>query len=213
MKRRHFLQSSVAAAVTASLPMSQAMAMALESLSKVSGDTLAVSGGGAEVVLEQAAVKELSDSLGGRLLLPGQEGYEVARRVMNAGIDRHPALVVQPSGAADVMSAVTFARERGLLLAVKCGGHSFGGKSTCDGGMQIDLSTLRSARIDPFSRTAYIGGGSLLGELDHESMALGLVTTAGISVSSLHSNFSFIRCSAMSSAATLCFHWRNCGMY
>ena len=179
MKRRHFLQSSVAAAVTASLPMSQAMAMALESLSKVSGDTLAVSGGGAEVVLEQAAVKELSDSLGGRLLLPGQEGYEVARRVMNAGIDRHPALVVQPSGAADVMSAVTFARERGLLLAVKCGGHSFGGKSTCDGGMQIDLSTLRSARIDPFSRTAYIGGGSLLGELDHESMALGLVTTAG----------------------------------
>jgi len=179
MKRRHFLQSSVAAAVTASLPMSQAMAAALESLSKVSGDTTAVSGAGAEVVLEQAAVKELSDSLGGRLLLPGQEGYDTARRVMNAGIDKHPALIVQPSGAADVMSAVTFARERELLLAVKCGGHSFGGKSTCNGGMQIDLSSLRSARIDPFSRTAYIGGGSLLGELDHEAMALGLVTTAG----------------------------------
>jgi FAD/FMN-containing dehydrogenase len=159
--------------------MSQAMAAALESLSKVSGDTTAVSGAGAEVVLEQAAVKELSDSLGGRLLLPGQEGYDTARRVMNAGIDKHPALIVQPSGAADVMSAVTFARERELLLAVKCGGHSFGGKSTCNGGMQIDLSSLRSARIDPFSRTAYIGGGSLLGELDHEAMALGLVTTAG----------------------------------
>ena len=76
------------------------MAAALESLSKVSGDTLAVSGGGAEIVLEQAAVKELSDSLGGQLLLPGQEGYDVARRVMNAGIDKHPALIVQPSGAA-----------------------------------------------------------------------------------------------------------------
>jgi hypothetical protein len=159
--------------------MSQAMAAALASLSRVSGDTLAVSGDGAEVVLEQAAVKELSESLRGRLLLPGQEGYDVARRVMNAGIDRHPALIVQPSGAADIMSAVTFARERELLLAVKCGGHSFGGKSTCNGGMQIDLSTMRSARIDPFSRTAYIGGGSHLGELDHESMALGLVTPAG----------------------------------
>jgi FAD/FMN-containing dehydrogenase len=77
------------------------------------------------------------------------------------------------------MSAVNFARERELLLAVKCGGHSFAGKSTCNGGMQIDLSSFRGARIDPVARTAYIAGGSLLGELDHEAMALGLVTTAG----------------------------------
>jgi len=179
MKRRQFLNSSVAAAVAATIPSSHALAAALESLSAVSGDTLAVSGSGAEVVLEQAAVKELSDSLRGRILLPGQEGYDVARKVMNAGIDKHPALIVQPSGAADIMSAVTFARERELLLAVKCGGHSFAGKSTCEGGMQIDLSSFRGARIDPVSRTAYVAGGSLLGELDHEAMALGLVTTAG----------------------------------
>jgi len=179
MKRRHFLQSSVAAAVAASLPTGQALAAALESLSKVSADTLAVSGSGAQIVLEQAAVKELSDSLQGRLLLPGQEGYDVARRVLNPTIDKHPALIVQPSGAADIMSAVTFARERELLLAVKCGGHSFSGKSTCESGMQIDLSNFRSARVDPFSRTAHIAGGSLLGELDHEAMAFGLVTTAG----------------------------------
>jgi hypothetical protein len=179
MKRRHFLQSSVAAAVTASLPGSQALAAAVASLSEVSGDTLAVTGSGAQVVLERAAVKEFSDSLGGRLLLPGQEGYDAARRVLNASIDKHPALIVQPSGAADVMSAVTFARERDLLVAVKCGGHSFSGKSTCEGGMQIDLSSFRNARVDPFSKKAHIAGGSLLGELDHEAMAFGLVTTAG----------------------------------
>lgn len=179
MKRRHFLQSSVAAAVAASLPASQALAAALAAISEVSSDVNAITGSGAQVTLEQAAVKELSDSLRGRLLLPGVEGYDAARRVLNPVIDKHPALVIQPSGAADIMSAITFAQERELLVAVKCGGHSFSGKSTCEGGMQIDLSSFRSARIDAESRTAYIAGGSLLGELDHESMALGLVTTAG----------------------------------
>jgi FAD/FMN-containing dehydrogenase len=179
MKRRLFLQSSVAAAVTASMYTPQAMAAALAAMSEVRGDVSAVTGDGAQVTLEQAAVKELSDALRGRLLLPGFEGYDQARRVLNASIDRHPALIVQPTGAADIMSAVTFARERNLLVAVKCGGHSYGGKSTCDGGMQIDLSTFRSARVDPFSKTAYIAGGSLLGELDHEAMKFGLVTTAG----------------------------------
>ena len=178
MKRRQFLQSSVTAAVAASLPASQALA-ALAAMAEVSGNVNAVTGGGQQVTLEQAAVKELTDSLRGRLLLPGAEGYDTARRVLNPVIDKHPALIVQPSGAADVMNAVTFARERDLLLAVKCGGHSFSGKSTCEGGMQIDLSTFRSARVDAETRTAYIAGGSLLGELDHESMAQGLVTTAG----------------------------------
>ena len=79
----------------------------------------------------------------------------------------------------DIRKAVTFARERQLLLAVKCGGHSYAGKSTCDGGMQIDLSTLRHARVDVGKRVAHVAGGSLLGELDRESMAVGLVTTAG----------------------------------
>jgi FAD/FMN-containing dehydrogenase len=179
MKRRHLLQTAVAAAVVAALPTRQALAAALATMSEISGDVAARTGAGAQVLLEQAALKELAASLRGRLLLPGFEGYDQARRVLNAGIDKHPALIVQPTGAADVMNAVTFARERNLLLAVKCGGHSYGGKSTCEGGMQIDLSTLRSARVDPASKTAYIAGGSLLGELDHEAMQFGLVTTAG----------------------------------
>jgi len=171
MDRRLFLQSAVAAGVAAAIPM--------RALAEVQGAVAAVTGAGGEISLEQAAVQELSDSLTGNLLMPGNAGYDVARRVLNRSIDRHPALIVQPSGAADIQNAVNFARERELLLAVKCGGHSYAGKSTCQGGMQIDLSSYRHARVDPKSRTAYVAGGSLLGELDREAMALGLVTTAG----------------------------------
>ena len=178
MDRRLFLRSSLAAGVTAALPTSQAFA-ALQALTQVSGDIRAITGDRNEISLEQAAVQELADSLHGNLLLPGNEGYDVARRVLNASIDKYPALIVQPTLAADIQNAVTFARERDMLLAVKCGGHSYAGKSTCDQGMQIDLSTYRHCRVDPRSRTAYVAGGSLLGELDHEAMAHGLVTTAG----------------------------------
>jgi len=178
MNRRHFFKSTVAAAVAASLPTGKALA-ALNALTAVESDVAAVTGSGASVSLSKAAVKELADSLRGQLLLPGNEGYDAARSVLNFLIDKHPALIVQPTGAADVMNAVTFARENNLLLAVKCGGHSHSGKSTCDGGMQIDLSTLRSAHVDVGRKEAYIAGGSLLGELDHEAMAHGLVTTAG----------------------------------
>lgn len=175
MNRRHFLGSAVAAGVASALPLR----MALAQMTEVSGDVAAVTGAGSSISIEKTAVQELSDSLRGDLLLPGNAGYEVARRVLNKSIDRHPALIVQPNGALDIQNAVTFARERDLLLAVKCGGHSSSGKSTCEGGMQIDLSSYRHARVNPDSRTAYIAGGSLLGELDRESMALGLVTPSG----------------------------------
>lgn len=178
MDRRRFLQSSLAASMSAALPASQAFA-ALQALTQVSGDVRAVTGDRTEISLEQAAVQELADSLHGNLLLPGNEGYDAARRVLNASIDKHPALIVQPSVAADIQNAVAFAKERDMLLAVKCGGHSYAGKSTCNDGMQIDLSTYRHCRVDPGARTAYVAGGSLLGELDHEAMAHGLVTTAG----------------------------------
>ncbi|MFQ5983653.1 MAG: FAD-binding oxidoreductase, partial [Woeseiaceae bacterium] len=179
MDRRRFCQSAIGAAVAASLPAGHALASYLQALTTVAGDIDAITGTGGETVLKQSAVQDLSDSLHGNLLLPGNEAYEIARRVLNRGIDRHPALVVQPSGVADVRHAVNFARDNDLLLAVKCGGHSFSGKSTCDGGMQIDLSTFRNVRIEPASRTAYVAGGSLLAELDHEAMAFDLVTTAG----------------------------------
>ena len=172
MDRRHFLQSAAAAGVASAIPLRMALA-------EVTGDVAAVTGAGSSISIEQAAVQELSDSLRGSLLMPGNAGYDVARHVLNKSIDRNPALIVQPTGVADIQNAVTFARERDMLLAIKCGGHSSSGKSTCEGGMQLDLSTYRHARIDPGSRTAYVAGGSLLGELDRESMALGLVSPSG----------------------------------
>lgn len=171
MNRRHFLSSTLSAAVAAGIPGTV--------LANVSSSIVGRSGNGEEVTIEESVLKELKAALRGQLLLSGNNGYDDARRVLNRSIDKYPALIVRPSGAADVATAVRFANERNLLVAVKCGGHSFSGKSTCDGGLQIDLSMIRGARVDRNSRRAHVGGGSLLADLDHESMAQGLVTTAG----------------------------------
>jgi hypothetical protein len=178
ISRRRFVQSSLAAAVACALPTPRLYALDATA-SQAAGGLAAVKLDGSATVIEQAAVAELKGSLRGPLLLAGDPGYDSARRILHPQFDKRPALIVQPTGAADVRSAVTFARERELLVAVKCGGHSFSGKSTCDGGIQIDLARLRGVRIDPAARRAYVEGGSLLGELDHEAMAHGLVTTAG----------------------------------
>jgi FAD/FMN-containing dehydrogenase len=145
----------------------------------VPSDIDAVTSNGAQITLPRAVVQELSDSLKGKLLLPGSAAYDDARLLLQPAYDKHPALVVQPTGAADVQHAVNFARDNSLLLAVKCGGHAAAGTSSCDRGLQIDLSQLRNARVDRAAKTARIAGGSLLGELDYEAMAHGLVTTAG----------------------------------
>lgn len=172
MDRRSFVRHSLATAVAVALPTlpfrsSWADAPAATRLDGSSGP------------LDPSDLEQLRASLRGPLLLPGDAGYDTARRVRNLSIDRHPALVIQPTGVSDVRTAVDFARRRNLLLAVKCGGHSISGKSTCDGGLQLDLSQLRGVRVDVASRVAYVAGGCLLGELDHEAMGLGLVTTAG----------------------------------
>jgi FAD/FMN-containing dehydrogenase len=179
MNRRHFLGSSVSAAIAAAVPGSAYANSLLQTLMTVSSSVVGRSGDGEEVNIEEAALEELKGALRGQLLLAGNEGYDTARRVLNRSIDKHPALIVRPSGPADVATAVSFANERNLLVAVKCGGHSFSGKSTCDGGMQIDLSMMRGARVDRNSKRAFVAGGSLLGDLDHECMAQGLVTPAG----------------------------------
>lgn len=175
MNRRYFLRSAVAAGIASTVPTRALLAQ----MAEVRDDIEALTGDSRSISIEQAAIDELAGSLRGNLLMPGNAGYDAARRVLNETIDKHPALIVQPTGVGDIQNAVTFARERDLLLAVKCGGHSYGGKSTCEGGMQIDLSTFRHARVDRQSKTIHVAGGSLLGEMDHESMAHGLVTPAG----------------------------------
>lgn len=179
MHRRRFCQSSIAAAIAAAIPFDRALIAFAKESAIVDGDINAVTAAGAEVTLKKLAVREFADSLRGRLLLPGHEAYDNARRVQNGSIDKYPALIAQCADTADVRSAVNFARSENLLLAVKCGGHSFSGKSTCDNGLMIDLSPLRGVRVDPARRIAHVGGGSLLGDMDHETMSYGLVTTAG----------------------------------
>lgn len=177
MKRRQFIHASAAASLTAGL--SSSVLAALETMSQVNGDIPAITGEGTDVSLLASELQELKDSLRGRLLMSGNDGYDQARRVLNASIDRYPALIIQPSGVSDIMSAVSFANDHDLLLAVKCGGHSPSGKSTCQGGMQLDLSSFRGARVDLPAGTCHVDGGSHLIDLDLESMAQGMVTTAG----------------------------------
>ena len=180
MLRRTFLRSALAAATVAALPRSNLFAALYQSALRDVPDITAVTGDGREVMLPGRDVAELAARLRGRLLLAGDAGYEDARHILNPTFDRRPALIAQVTGAADIQAAVDFARDRGgLLTAVKCGGHSFSGLSTCDRGLMIDLSSFRSVRVDPIARRAWVTGGSLLGSVDHETMAHGLVSTFG----------------------------------
>lgn len=125
------------------------------------------------------AAEELASILRGELVRSGDVNYEQHRKVWNGSIDRFPALIARCTGAADVIAAVRFARAHGLLVAVRGGGHSFPGYSVCDGGMVIDLSLMKAVRVDPVDRTVRAQAGVLLGELDHETQAFGLVVPAG----------------------------------
>jgi hypothetical protein len=130
--------------------------------------------------VDDASLQDLRASFRGPLIRPAEADYDERRRVWNGSIDRHPALIARCTGVADVLAAVRFARKHELLTAVRGGGHSFPGHSTCDGGIVIDLSPMKGARIDPEGRTARAQAGLLLGELDHETQPFGLAVPAGI---------------------------------
>ncbi|MDP4504913.1 FAD-binding oxidoreductase [Nonomuraea turcica] len=115
----------------------------------------------------------------GRLLTPGDAGYDTARTVWNAMVDRHPRMIVRAAGVADVVAAVRMARELDLEIGVRCGGHNVAGFAVPDGGLMIDLTFMGGVRIDPARRRARVQGGALLGALDRASQAYGLATTAG----------------------------------
>jgi FAD/FMN-containing dehydrogenase len=116
----------------------------------------------------------------GDVISGDDEGYDEARRVYNAMIDRRPAVVVRAASAGDVMSAVNYARENGLDVAVRGGGHSVPGFGTCDGGVVIDLSGMRGVRVDPGASTARAEGGATWGDFNAATYPFGLATTGGI---------------------------------
>src|ERR1700733_11458505 len=179
MKRRVFCGAAVLAGAGMSLPFGRLIAAAEETAQPASGELHAIKLSGAATTLERAAVQELRASLHGTLLTPDQEGYAVARRIWNGMIDKRPALIARCADAADVAHAVTFARERELLVAVRGGGHSFPGYSTCDGGLMIDLSTMNSVRVRASTRSAQVGGGAWVVHVDTAAQKDGLATTLG----------------------------------
>src|SRR5512139_4210804 len=118
---------------------------------------------GAFRAVDAARIEALRSAMRGSLLREGDPGYDESRTIWNGMIDRRPALVARCTGAADVMRAVDFARENGLLLAVRGGGHNIAGNAVCDGGMLIDLSLMKMVRVDPETRTAHVEPGATLG--------------------------------------------------
>jgi FAD/FMN-containing dehydrogenase len=135
---------------------------------------------GGETALPAAAVEEFKKSLRGQLIAPGDDGYEGVRKIHNGMIDRHPALIVRCAGVADVITAVHFARDHHLLVAVRGGGHGVPGFAVCDGGLMVDLSGMQSVRVDPARQTARAEGGVTWGAFDHETQAFGLATPGGV---------------------------------
>ncbi|MBN0042848.1 FAD-binding oxidoreductase [Streptomyces actuosus] len=130
--------------------------------------------------IDDTALQNLRDTMRGPVLAPQDPGYDEARSIYNAMIDRRPAAVARCVDAADVRTAVAFAREHGVELSVRGGGHSGPGLCLVDGGLVLDLSPMRGVRVDPEARTAQVGGGSQLGDVDHATHSFGLGVPAGI---------------------------------
>jgi FAD/FMN-containing dehydrogenase len=138
------------------------------------------SSAGTDASLEAAAIECFGKRLRGQLVLPDDGGYEAASRVWNGMVDRKPAIIVRCAAATDVVEAVDFARDHGLLVSVRCGGHNVAGSAVCDGGLMVDLSGMEGVRVDPERRTARAEAGLVLGEFDAATQAFGLATTMGV---------------------------------
>jgi FAD/FMN-containing dehydrogenase len=135
---------------------------------------------GSTKTLAPDKIAALRGKLRGAVALPGEDGYDAARSIWNAMIDRRPGLVVRCLGAADIINAVKLARDEKLLLAVRSGGHNIAGNAVCDGGLLIDLSLMKSVRVDLASRTARVEPGATLADFDKEAQGFALATPLGI---------------------------------
>jgi FAD/FMN-containing dehydrogenase len=135
---------------------------------------------GRQVVLNSDVIEQFHSGLRGGHLLRGDDGYEAARKIYNAMIDHRPAIIARCAGAADVIGAVNFARNNGLLVSVRGGGHNVSGNAVCDGGLMIDLSPMKSVRVDPQGKAVHAEAGVTWGEFDRETQAFGLATTGGL---------------------------------
>lgn len=153
---------------------------------------------GGEIELAQSTVDDLKAHLRGVLLCSGDPGYDESRSIWNAMIDRRPAMIARCLGVSDVVTCVKFARDHGLLLSIKAGGHNISGLAVYDGALTIDLSLMRGVWVDPVARTARAQAGCLLGDVDHETevhglaAALGFVSNTGIAGLTLGGGFGYL---------------------
>jgi len=148
--------------------------------------------------LDTADRKYLESVLRGRFYLGDSEGYDDVRTVWNAMIDRRPLAIVAAAGVSDIVTAVNFARERSLPVAIRCGGHNVAGNAVGDGAVVIDLARMKSVRVDPIRRVARADSGLLWREYDHETQAFGLaspggaISTTGIAGLTLGGGFGYL---------------------
>ena len=151
------------------------------------------------VTLDPTAIEAFRARVRGAVLAPGHNDYEGARRIQNGLIDRRPALIVRCSGPADVVEAVNFARDRGLLLSIRGGGHNVAGNAMNDGGIVIDLSAMRGVHVDAATATVRAAGGATWSDVDRETQLFGLaipggvVSTTGIAGLTLHGGYGHLR--------------------
>jgi FAD/FMN-containing dehydrogenase len=130
-------------------------------------------------MIPESALSDFRQSLRGQLLFPDEPAYEDARKIHNAMIDRHPAVIVRCAGVADVMAAVKFARSQGIRTSVRGTGHNVAGISLCDDGLVVDLSAMKGIHVNPVARTARAEPGVTWGEMNHDLQAFGLAATGG----------------------------------
>jgi len=180
MDRRRFCKTTIAASMAVAYPLLAACEKKGTVATQANTSIRGISLDGAEIELEKAAIKELGDAMNGPVMLSGHPDYDGARKIWNGMHDKRPALIARCQNAEDICHAVDFARERNLLLAVRGGGHSWPGKSTCDDGMMLDLADMKNIDVDVAGQTAWCQGGALLGHLDDATLEHGLVTTAGV---------------------------------
>jgi FAD/FMN-containing dehydrogenase len=130
-------------------------------------------------MFDKSAVKEFQASLQGELLLPEDPGYEEARSIWNAMIDRRPALIARCLGVTDIVACMNFAREKGITLSIKGGGHNISGLAVCEGGLMLDMSLMRGVWVNQRTNTAHAQAGCLLGDVDRETQIYGLAAVLG----------------------------------
>ena len=135
---------------------------------------------GGRTTIRAEELESLAAKLRGCVMLEGDPGFDVARTIWNGMIDRKPSLIVQAAGPADIRAAVDFARDQGLRMAVRAGGHQIAGLAVEEGSMMLDLSAMRSVRVDPAAGTVRVEPGATLGDVDHETQAHGLAVPVGV---------------------------------